>query len=363
MTATASAPEAEWFVGRPLAMERLEWIITSDGTAHGDLFCEDARALLAVAAPEYVELPADAEPDAPCPLCAHVVQHPFAGPGLVALGNGPSMDAPEGGGGGEGTGTRPSNRATDKQVAFIEALLERAGEPSSAYFTGEARTLSKRQASEVIDDLKVAAAKAAKATDVDEAAVRTFLNDLGRPVTPDDLTPELTAYAMRFAAGYDGNFAFMVDMRKAARSGFLSPGQAKGVLNCVRADIAREVEAEQRAELPEVPAGRWAYVNDADEVTLVRIDRPTEGRWAGYVFGHYLTGGGEGGTLTEAGRVPYKALGTVLGKIAALGLAESAALFGRTAKACAKCGRGLVDQGNPYYEMGYGPTCGAEVVG
>jgi hypothetical protein len=172
---------AEWFYG---ALPATHTPPQRTGSHPGEAHADDAP-------------PGGATPSAP----TADGQHPFAGPGLVALGNGPSMDAPEGGGGGEGTGTRPSNRATDKQVAFIEALLERAGEPSSAYFTGEARTLSKRQASEVIDDLKVAAAKAAKATDVDEAAVRTFLNDLGR--LPPNLPVKVLqpAVTMEFAEG------------------------------------------------------------------------------------------------------------------------------------------------------------------
>ncbi len=56
----------------------------------------------------------------------------------------------------------------------------------------------------------------------------------------EDIDGPLLRGATEYARQYKGNFSFMVDMRQAAlRRGWLSEGQAKGVLNCLHADVRR----------------------------------------------------------------------------------------------------------------------------
>jgi hypothetical protein len=63
----------------------------------------------------------------------------------------------------------------------------------------------------------------------------------GRKFTDADLTADLVFLATEYASKYEGNFDFMLDMRATAgtRQGGLSWGQARGVLNCIRADVLR----------------------------------------------------------------------------------------------------------------------------
>jgi hypothetical protein len=71
-----------------------------------------------------------------------------------------------------------------------------------------------------------------------------------RKVEPQDVDAELMAIAEAYAYNYDGNFPFMVDMQQTfiARHS-LSKGQAKGVLNCLRAQALKRAEREQGPEL------------------------------------------------------------------------------------------------------------------
>jgi len=66
----------------------------------------------------------------------------------------------------------------------------------------------------------------------------------GQKVEAGEVTLELNWAATMYAERYDGDFAFMLDMQAAAEKNLamnklLSPGQAKGVLNCWRAAYNR----------------------------------------------------------------------------------------------------------------------------
>ena len=78
------------------------------------------------------------------------------------------------------------------------------------------------------------------------AEMRTVFNvaykigkQLDRKFEVSDLTPELRQAARMYAASYEGDFEYLIDMRDrliAANGAFLSDGQSKGVLNCLMAD-------------------------------------------------------------------------------------------------------------------------------
>lgn len=98
--------------------------------------------------------------------------------------------------------------------------------------------------------------------------VADVLVALGRKVELYDLSPAMLAEATRYARSYHGAFEYMIDMRIAAqgRRG-LSDRQAKGVLNCWRAELVRNAKAEQ------APAGdkvtEPGYYSDGETTYLV----------------------------------------------------------------------------------------------
>lgn len=56
----------------------------------------------------------------------------------------------------------------------------------------------------------------------------------------------LTAAAQLYAASYDGTFEFLEAMRTTMHTkGELTIGQARGVLNCLRAEALRELHKEK----------------------------------------------------------------------------------------------------------------------
>jgi len=112
-----------------------------------------------------------------------------------------------------------------------------------------------------------------------------------------------------------------------------------------------------------VPAGRYAvdYSTDmAPDVVehgtvFVKIDRPTEGRWAGYVFVTQLSG--------ENHR-PIRARGAKAGVFRAIERAGAEAAmkrYGRELGVCGNCGKRLTDDASR--AMGIGPDCFEKLFG
>jgi hypothetical protein len=75
------------------------------------------------------------------------------------------------------------------------------------------------------------------------ARVAQWLDALGRKVEVSDVTHANKRVAQDWLRNYSGDFDFLVDL-KAKRSGHgLSDPQAKGVLNCLRAELRRPKSA------------------------------------------------------------------------------------------------------------------------
>jgi len=105
------------------------------------------------------------------------------------------------------------------------------------------------------------------------------------------------------------------------------------------------------AMMPEVPAGRYATDsrtgnNDSD---FWRVDRPTDGRWAGYTFVSRVIGG------HEDTRVRGAEAREALDAIVAAGPQEAMLRYGREIGECGRCGRHLTDETSRAY--GLGPDC------
>jgi hypothetical protein len=97
----------------------------------------------------------------------------------------------------------------------------------------------------------------------------------------------------------------------------------------------------------EVPAGRYG-VEINGELWFVRVDRPTEGKWAGRVFVKRQVS-------DEHIRLYPNVQRSVLATIAKQGARECSATYGREFTHCGVCGRGLTDAESR--AEGIGPVC------
>ncbi|QDF17572.1 hypothetical protein SEA_YAGO84_40 [Gordonia phage Yago84] len=119
------------------------------------------------------------------------------------------------------------------------------------------------------------------------------------------------------------------------------------------AGARRNVEAEKnsRVEAPEVPAGRYAIETGegaANELAFYKVDRPTEGRWAGRVFVKLMRS-------DEEVRLSWATTKAVLAKIAEAGAEDASKRYGREIGECGVCGRTLTNDDSR--AQGIGPKC------
>lgn len=113
-------------------------------------------------------------------------------------------------------------------------------------------------------------------------------------------------------------------------------------------------QAQKAAGVPvadEVPAGRYAVETEdgaTNELAFYKVDRPTEGRWAGYVFVKHLVS-------DEEHRMSQSAGAAILRKIAAVGAEAASARYGHEIGECGVCGRTLTNDESR--ARGIGPVC------
>jgi Family of unknown function (DUF6011) len=120
--------------------------------------------------------------------------------------------------------------------------------------------------------------------------------------------------------------------------------------------IPRPAARQQGAATPrtpttEIPAGSYAVPSRTgqNDLDFFRIDKPTEGRWAGFVFVKRIVGGHD----------PIKVRGaeaaSAIAAVEAAGWQEAAAAFGREIGSCSRCPSDLTDVVSRF--IGYGSTC------
>ena len=206
---------------------------------------------------------------------------------------------------------------------------------------------------------------AARGPEMTDDEIEAHLLALGRKLTNDDMSysPSLAPYAKRYLDNYTGTFEFLVDL-KTRRS--LSTGQARGVLNCVRAELIRNAKtpartkAETGLDLSQLPAGRYG-VPGHDTRLKVLVQHGKEGsKWEGFTF---VKDAAEYGAGTRYGMQkpdgPY--IGDIEDELAAI-LADPAAAmakYGHLTSTCGNCGRKLEDEES--VERGIGPYCAAKL--
>lgn len=97
-----------------------------------------------------------------------------------------------------------------------------------------------------------------------------------------------------------------------------------------------------------VPAGRYALPDYKGGVDFYRVDKPTEGRWAGKVFVAVQHGDDHTNMSRAAGA-------TILKRIEAFGVRESSKLYGHELGVCGVCSRTLTNDESR--AAGIGPVC------
>jgi hypothetical protein len=103
-----------------------------------------------------------------------------------------------------------------------------------------------------------------------------------------------------------------------------------------------------RLERHEVPAGRYAVDGNEGHTVFVKVDIPTDGRWAGSIFVKVQAG-------DELHRTSRTTADALLAKIAAAGVQASMTRYGREIGSCGHCGRTLTNEESR--EAGIGPVC------
>jgi hypothetical protein len=103
----------------------------------------------------------------------------------------------------------------------------------------------------------------------------------------------------------------------------------------------------------DVPQGRYAVTGDDGTTDFYRVDRPTEGRWAGHIFVKLGLGGPYGEPRWE--RIPLRNVQTILDKVAKAGPKEAMLRYGKELGHCGHCGRTLTNPDS--IEAGIGPVC------
>lgn len=184
----------------------------------------------------------------------------------------------------------------------------------------------------------------------------------------DDVTPQLGVGATHYAMRYSGTFSFMVDMRIQARRRSLTLPQAKGVLNCMLAEVRRQ----RAASVPPVVVDMSAIMTlfrragtrlQRPRVTLsgVTLKLGTRGQFPGTIG---LTSGqwpnsvwlgriGVDGTLTRGRNMTDDVL-TLIQELAADPVAAAQRYASLTGNCCF-CNLRLTDERST--QAGYGPVC------
>ena len=153
---------------------------------------------------------------------------------------------------------------------------------------------------------------------------------------------------------YDGNFQFLIDMRRDKNNtGILSVGKARGVLNCMRNEI---LKAQKPTAPTSTPTGnflpglnRYCIEIDGTE-RFFSINQPTTGKWEGYLFLDELFGApGDFRKNPIKGNRKTEVLNLLSNDSDAL------ARFGWMFQVCGMCASPLTDATSR--ELGIGPVC------
>lgn len=156
---------------------------------------------------------------------------------------------------------------------------------------------------------------------------------------------------------WERNFVESVS-RQFDSKGFLSPKQVailEKIANPPQPERQRQAARPTGIDLSTVPAGRYA-VPGGDTRLKIRIDKPTDGKWAGFVFVKDAAEYGQGKRygMQRPGDLYRGDIQDALRAIVADPLAAAAA-YGHLTGSCGVCGRHLEDEQS--VARGIGPIC------
>lgn len=126
--------------------------------------------------------------------------------------------------------------------------------------------------------------------------------------------------------------------------------QASALIDCLSA-LPRRVDSVPVPRPESVPAGRYAVQPEEGQLRFYKVDRPTEGRWAGYTFVERQESG-------DFRRISRGEQAQALRLIEAQGVKESAARYGHELGVCGVCARELTNEESR--AAGIGPVCRAK---
>jgi hypothetical protein len=140
------------------------------------------------------------------------------------------------------------------------------------------------------------------------------------------------------------------------------------LINDVKKPVAPKQVKEGGAAKFDVPAGYYATpsITGNNDLDFWKVDRPTEGKWAGYTFVRRVIGGHSDQNLprdskkrvkTDNRRLARVTQVAALEAIVKFGIEKSHELFGTELKFCRECGIHLTDELSR--ELGIGPVCRA----
>ena len=118
-----------------------------------------------------------------------------------------------------------------------------------------------------------------------------------------------------------------------------------------------ELDTVARKALPDIPAGHYAVdsLTGNNDLDFFRVDRPTEGRWAGRTFVKRVIGGKADSPVRGA------TARAALEAIEKAGPAEATKLYGQEIGRCGRCNRRLTDELSR--QRGIGPDCYDQMTG
>lgn len=175
------------------------------------------------------------------------------------------------------------------------------------------------------------------------------------PVAPAPATPRQLAYVTDLLA--DRDLTTETRPKFQDRITQLATEEARATLTREAASALIEylltlpkVTRRPAVKPEEVPAGRYA-VEVNDTLAFIKVERPEEGRWAGYTFVTRQLS-------DDFVRVSRQQAAVLLEAVRAAGFEEAMTRYGRELGVCGECGRTLTNEESR--EAGIGPVCRAK---
>lgn len=193
------------------------------------------------------------------------------------------------------------------------------------------------------------AQRIAEAEKAGRAAARAHISAPAPKVTPRLASDKAVDYLVSLSARKTPHVEESVIRIWAAKTDRADVSRKIDELKAM-ADATRPQGPETVAPVSDVPAGRYAVTGDQGQTVFVKVDRPTEGRWAGKTFVKIQAG-------DEWIRIGFGAQKALLAKIGVAGAEAASKRYGHEIGACGVCGRTLTNEESR--EAGIGPKCAA----